>query len=318
MDQQSQIAFGGPAYANRNLSSQGMSMGSGMASQGAGLPNLQIQFKNVELIRIINDLRKKETMIQQEAAKKLHQYMSQYQEDCDDNLFNQFKEMLDSKNIEEKFGALMAINKIARIGRETRIIHNVKKIMPCVQIQLQNNNKELVEKAADCLGILAEAGGKTTAEVFDSVLIEMISFLENDKDAKSNNIKKYSAVLVIKEFCKKLQIITFNKLFDKQQNFKLIFYALKDHRLHVRTTAADCINECIRIISAREYQNDQKRNYLDLIYTQVSQALFDTHDTDVFYQQSTLSILSELIQVKSGGSSMSKSNKNIILVSTLE
>ena len=58
--------------------------------------------------------------------------MSQYQEDCDDNLFNQFKEMLDSKNQEEKFGALMAINKIARIGRETRIIHNVKKIMPWV------------------------------------------------------------------------------------------------------------------------------------------------------------------------------------------
>lgn len=55
--------------------------------------------------------------------------MSQYQEDCDDNLFNHFKEMLDSKNVEEKFGALMAISKIARIGRETRIIHNVKKIM---------------------------------------------------------------------------------------------------------------------------------------------------------------------------------------------
>ena len=40
--------------------------------------------------------------------------------------------MLESKNTEEKLGALMAINKIARIGRETRIIHNVKKIMPNV------------------------------------------------------------------------------------------------------------------------------------------------------------------------------------------
>jgi len=209
--------------------------------------------------------------------------MSQYQEDCDDNLFNQFKEMLDSKNTEEKFGALMAINKIARIGRETRIIHNVKKIMGNVFAQLQSNNKELVEKAADCLGILAEAGGKTTAEVFDSVLLQVIEFLDHDKDAKSNNIKKYSAVLVIKEFCKKLPIITFNKLFDKQQNFKLIFSALKDHRLHVRTTAADCINECIRMISARDYQNDQKRKYLDLIYAQVSLALFDTNDTDVNY-----------------------------------
>ena len=82
--------------------------------------------------------------------------------------------------------------------------------------QLWINNKELVEKAADCLGILAEAGGKTTAEVFDIHLVDVIKILEEDQDPKSNSIKKYSAVLVIKEFCKKLQIITFNKLFDKQ------------------------------------------------------------------------------------------------------
>jgi len=46
----------------------------------------QIHFQNVELIRIINDLKKKDTQI--EASKKLDQYMHQYQEDCDDNLFN--------------------------------------------------------------------------------------------------------------------------------------------------------------------------------------------------------------------------------------
>ena len=160
---------------------------------------------------------------------------------------------------------------------------------------------------------MAEAGGKTTAEVFDQVLTEVIGFLDHDKDPKSNGIKKYSAVLVIKEFCKKLPLITFNKLFDKQYNFIQIFDALGDHRLDVRTTAADCINECIRMISARDYQNDQKRKYLDQIYRQVSRALFDTNDsTDPNYQQSTLSILSELIQVKGGGSGIGKNNKNII------
>jgi len=112
--------------------------------------------------------------------------------------------MLESKLLEEKFGALMAINKIARIGRETRIIHNVKKIQKYVEEQLKINNKELVEKAADCLGILAEAGGKTTAETFDSVLNRAVETLQKERDIKSNNIEKYSAVLVIKEFCKKL------------------------------------------------------------------------------------------------------------------
>lgn len=104
-------------------------------------------------------------------------------------------------------------------------------------------------------------------------------------------------------------MITLNKVFDpidendpnkENINLTLIFAALKDHRLHVRTTAADCINECIRMISQREtlflsQRKDQQLTYLDLIYTQVQTALFDTKDTDVNYQQSTLSILSELI-----------------------
>ena len=94
----------------------------------------------------------------------------------------------------------------------------------------------------------------------------------------------------------------------------------------MRNTAADCINECIRMINARDYQNDQKRDYLDLIYKEVSLALF-IDNSDVNHQQSALSILSELIQVKSGSSSAGGDNrggalgrsqdskKNIIMVS---
>ena len=44
--------------------------------------------------------------------------------------------MLESNNVEEKFGALLAINNVASIGRQTRIIHNVNKIMPAVVHQL--------------------------------------------------------------------------------------------------------------------------------------------------------------------------------------
>lgn len=117
-------------------------------------------------------------------------------------------------------------------------------------------------------------------------------------------------------------MVTLNKIFDPinendmksdKINLTLIFAALKDHRLHVRTTAADCINECIRMISQREHfffvQRKNQPNYLDMIYTQVHTALFDTKDTDVNYQQSTLSILSELIQVK-GSSSNNQSNED--------
>ena len=101
---------------------------------------------------------------------------------------------------------------------------------------MYSNNKELVEKAAHCLGILAEAGGKNTAEAIDMGPTMAIKFLREDRDPKSNNMKKYSAVLVLKEFCKKHSIVTFNRIFDQgqSQNVELIFETLKDHRIYVR------------------------------------------------------------------------------------
>ena len=57
----------------------------------------QVNFKNVELRILFADLKKNEPSTQMEAARKLQQYLAQYQEDCDDNLFEQFKIMLESK-----------------------------------------------------------------------------------------------------------------------------------------------------------------------------------------------------------------------------
>ena len=37
---------------------------------------------------------------------------------------------------------------------------------------------------------------------------------------------------------------------------------IRDQRIFVRQTAADCINECIKLIGKRDYNNDQKKNYL--------------------------------------------------------
>jgi len=60
------------------------------------------------------------------------------------------------------------------------------------------------------------------------------------------------------------------------------------------------------MINARDYQNDRKKDYLEQIYNEVSKALQidssnnSTSMTDINYQQSNLSILAELIQVKPG------------------
>ena len=147
-----------------------------------------------------------------EASRKLYNYLIKHNEDCDD-IFEEFYELLNSRETENKLGCFIAINKILSVGRETRIVHYVNKIMPMMMKQLKQQNTDLVEKAAECLGNLAKAGGSITADAVEKSIDQVLEWLK-DKNPKSSDIKKYSAVLVLKEFCLKMPIITFNKLFD--------------------------------------------------------------------------------------------------------
>jgi hypothetical protein len=63
------------------------------------------------------------------------------------------------------------------ISRETQIVHYVNKLIPVLLGQLNINNPEFVEKCAECLGNLAEAGGSITADVIDKSLNQAIAWL---------------------------------------------------------------------------------------------------------------------------------------------
>lgn len=125
--------------------------------------------KNVELTRIFKEIKSKNPGIQIEASRKLYQYLIKHNEDCDD-IFEEFNVLLSSSEKENKLGCFIAINKILTVGRETRIVHYLNKIMPMMFEQMKINNPEVVEKAAECLGNLAKAGGSITAENIEKTL----------------------------------------------------------------------------------------------------------------------------------------------------
>lgn len=195
-------------------------------------------------------MKSKNAQVQEESSVKLYEYLQKHSEETDD-IFDELRMKLESQKKEEKFGILVALNRILNISRETQIVHYVNKLIPVMLNQLLTNNMELVEKGAECLGNLAEAGGSITAEVIDTSLNRAIMWLESEMNPKSTDIKKYSAVLVLREFCKKLPVITFNKLFGPEKRYNLVFQAFKDTRVHVRATAAEVINECIKQINER-------------------------------------------------------------------
>ena len=153
------------------------------------------------------------------------------------------------------------------------------------------------------MGNLAKAGGSVTAENVEKALDEAIRWLSKEKKSSkssSGDIKRYSGVLLLREFCKKLPIITFNKLFDND-SYKCIFAAFRDQRVSVRDTAADCINICLNLISERESKS--KRNLLMLIYHEIKLAF---QDEDPNYQHSALTVLSAILSSKGSGSEILK------------
>jgi hypothetical protein len=140
------------------------------------------------------------------------------------------------------------------------------------------NDDGLVEKGAECLGNLAEMGGATTAQANDETLTQAIKWLRDDSSSKSTKIEKYSAVLIFKEYSRKLPVITFNKLFDGNY-YQLIFMACRDHRENVRMTAAECINHCIKQLTDRS-QRKGHENQTRLIYDEVEKALKSDGDVN--------------------------------------
>jgi hypothetical protein len=138
-----------------------------------------MQQYNVEIARIWKDLKMKNPQVQEEAAIKLYEYLQKNSEDKDE-VFDHFRLQLESSKAEEKFGIFLALNRILGISRETQIVHYVNKLIPVLLAQLTTNNPEFVEKAAECLGNLAEAGGSITADVIDKSLNQAIMWLQKD------------------------------------------------------------------------------------------------------------------------------------------
>jgi len=138
----------------------------------------------------------------------------------------------------------------------------VNKLIPDVRAQLEtNNNMELVEKGAECLGNLARSGGNMTAKNIEDTLERSIELLKQNNRPNNSDIKKYAAVLILKELSKKLPVITFNKLFSPTKPYMAVFEACKDNRENVRDAASQVINACIAHISERQKRkNNMKEN----------------------------------------------------------
>ena len=69
-----------------------------------------------------------------------------------------------------------------------------------------NNNIEIVEKGAECLGNLARSGGNLIQKNIEDTLERSIELLKQNNRPNNSDIKKYAAVLILKNLGEKLPV----------------------------------------------------------------------------------------------------------------
>lgn len=136
------------------------------------------KYTNIELTNIWKNLKSKNTQLQEEASHKLFEYLQKNPQETDE-IFKEFQSQLQNPRKEDKLGIFLALNKILDMPQETQIVMYVNRLIPDVRIQLEtNNNIELVEKGAECLGNLARSGGNMTAKNIEDSLERSIELLK--------------------------------------------------------------------------------------------------------------------------------------------
>lgn len=177
-----------------------------MHNQSNLFPGSASKYTNIELINIKKDLKAKNFQVQEEASHKLFEYLQKHPDETDE-IFKDLQNQLQNPRKEDKLGIFVALNKILDLPPETQIVINVNKLIPDVRQQLEfNNNVDIVEKGAECLGNLARYGGNMIVKNIEDTLERSIELLKQNNRPNNSDIKKYAAVLMLKNLGKKLPV----------------------------------------------------------------------------------------------------------------
>ncbi|CAD8184910.1 unnamed protein product [Paramecium octaurelia] len=213
-----------------------------------------------ELLRIFKDLAAKVPNEQKEkAAMELQSVYYKYIQQSDE-LFNKIQKLINSSEIHEKFGGILALDQLTTTVQEAQALTFVNKFIPNVSGQFQYNDEKFLRKSAEVFGKLLRLGGTKIAQVVDSHFVEAQNQLKSDR-------YKLAGVLCLKEILNEAASITFNKLFQTMQtdrNFTLIHGAIRSKQYSLREAALDLFSEIVKQIAQRE---QSYQDYLVKIYT---------------------------------------------------
>ncbi|UNI22822.1 Non-specific serine/threonine protein kinase [Purpureocillium takamizusanense] len=149
----------------------------------------------------------------------------------------------------ERLGGIYALDALVEFEgvdvamKYTRFTQNLKTI-------LRGKDINPMQPAAVALGKLCRPGGSLISELVESEVNTALEWLQNDRVEE----RRYSAVLVLRELARNAPTLMYQYI---PTIFDWIWIGLRDTRKLIRTTSAETVSACFRIIRERDQEMRQ-------------------------------------------------------------
>ncbi|KAG7109160.1 Serine/threonine-protein kinase tor2 like [Verticillium longisporum] len=253
--------------------------------QQIALERLETITRDLRSSRVSDDVRKR-------AALQLRELVLVCHRDLQPDHFNNIYHAVNTRITQliahgsdsaERLGGVYALDSIVDIDatdqatKYARFLQNLKAI-------LRGKDMSPMQAAAVTLGKMCRPGGSVISELVESETQFALEWLQNERVEE----RRYSAALVLRELARQAPTLMYNYV---GLVLDLIWNSLRDSRQLIRSTSADTIAACFRII--RERDQEMKQAWMEKAYSELLRGL---QNGAVEYIHASLLMLKELLE----------------------
>ena len=154
--------------------------------------------------------------------------------------------ILNGADTHERTAGLYALNALIDFKGDDAA-QKVTKFSNYIKRTLEGNDTSAMIVAAKCLGRLAIPGGALTAELVEAEVKHALEWLTSER----NDNRKFAAVLILKELARNSSTLLYPYI---PGILVSIWEGLRDPKVSIRETAAETVDQCFKILSARDQQ----------------------------------------------------------------
>ncbi len=173
---------------------------------------------------------------------------SKYANDINKKIFD----LIHSQDPSDRLGGVLAIDSLIDFdGGGEENTAKITRFANYLRIAIPSNDIEVMRLAATALGRLAIPGGTLTAELVEFEAKRSLEWLQSDRQEN----RRHAAVLIIAALAVNSPTLLY---FYVNEILDLIWVALRDPKVAIRTDAAIALRRCLDIVYERENALKQK------------------------------------------------------------